>query len=117
MLAACEAAVSGSGLKAKEVTAALKVLRSGAAPTPRLRAQVATLAARIDGQYLDLHESDSHTKKEARLFSQARAASALAYALSDEGNQLQQAIYEAVHSAPDELDDILRVATEALRQR
>ena len=75
-----------------------------------------SLAAQLDDEYLRLDEEGGEAKKpEAlRLFSKARAASALGFALSDDPDQLHEAIYEAI-TAVDDAAEVIRPVAETLR--
>jgi hypothetical protein len=113
---ACEAAASSAGLTGREVVAATARLRTGAAAGASLRGQLEALAARLDGNYLRLDQNgDPSDKSEAlRVFSKARAASALAFALSSDTAGLHEAIYEAVVAMNDP-GELIRLVEEALR--
>ncbi|EPX55752.1 hypothetical protein D187_008313 [Cystobacter fuscus DSM 2262] len=75
-----------------------------------------SLAARLDDEYLCLEEEgDETTRPEVlRLFSKARAASALGFALSEDPGQLHEAIYEAL-VAVDDASEVIRPVAEALQ--
>lgn len=100
---AAEFAVSAVGLQADAITAALKRLRHDKPVDSALRQQLERLAARFDEEYLLLAEQGDVTKEpEAlRLFSKARAASALASAVSEDSGQLHEAVYEAIAAVKD----------------
>ena len=93
-----------------------QVLRGGSPVDFDLRERLDELANHLDDEYLVLDgRADSATRASAlRLFSQARAASALACALVADTEQLHEAIYEAIVSVADgvgivrEIEAVLR---------
>jgi hypothetical protein len=97
---ACEMAASSVGLRDNEILLALEALRSEAPRATTLRGQLERLAASFDDEYLRLEEEGEEARKleSLRLFSKARAASAVMFALADEAGQLHEAIYEAISS-------------------
>lgn len=99
---ACEHAVVCANLIAPEVNQALAVLRGTAAPDDRLRHQLEILAARLDDEYFQTSETDGVTLPQdaVRLFSKARAASALAFSLASDA-ELHEALYEAIAAFDD----------------
>jgi hypothetical protein len=113
---ACELAASSADLEDQEVGLALDAVRSGAARQPGLQKRLESLAAHFDDEYLRLdEEGDESMKSDAvRLFSKARAASALAFALADEPGQLHEAIYEAL-AALDDPSELVRAVESELR--
>ena len=115
VLVACQHAATSVGLAAEEVSEALDVLRRAATPGVSLGRRLERLAAELDDQYFRLDEGgDAVRKQEAvRLFSQARATSALAFALSADGAHLHEAIYEAI-AAMDEPGELVRLVDGAL---
>ena len=116
-LVACEVAVSRVGLEGAGVTAALDHLRQGGESDRDLRRELDSLAASLDDEYLLLDAESDELKRPAslRVFSMARAASALGFALSDDAEQLHEAIYEAI-SAVEDVGEVVRPVGEALRQ-
>lgn len=116
-LVACELVASRVGLDAEGV-AALEHLRHGGRGDPDLRRQVERLAARLDYEYLRLDAEGDEAKRPEmlRLFSNARAASALGFALSEDHGQLHEAIYEAI-AAVDDAAEVVHPVGEALRSR
>ena len=114
-LLACEHAAATVGLPMEEVDEALAVLRGTTVPTPSLRERLEELSAELDDEYFrSAEESDSTQDPEAlRLFSKARATSALAFALSTEDSALHEAIYEAI-AALDDPTHVLRIVEQAL---
>jgi hypothetical protein len=97
-LLACEHCVAATGLSGADVERALEVLRSAALPSPGLRHRLEALAAELDEEYFRIDEDDAPGRKpEAlRAFSKARAASALAFSLTENDACLHEAIYEAI---------------------
>jgi hypothetical protein len=100
---ACELATASAGLAGQEVALALDALRRGAAAHPSLQQQLEGVAAQLDDEYLRLNEEGDESKKSEalRIFSKARAASALAFALSDDPAQLHEVLYEAIAAMSD----------------
>lgn len=101
---ACGAAVRSAGLATLEVEAALGALRSGApAADAALAAALRVVATRFDEAYLELAESGLEEDRRAALalFTKARAASALAYSVGGDGEQLHEALYEAAMTTDD----------------
>lgn len=115
-LEACVTAASRVGLEEKEVNAAIEMLRCGSAATPMVREQLETLAARYDDQYFELsEEGDEATKSDALLlFSKARVAAALAFALSEDSGQLHEALYEAI-AAINDPTEVMQAVEKVLR--
>lgn len=101
-LLACQYATTAVWLVTPEVGEALVVLQGLATATSSLRQRLEEMAVDFDDQYFRLDEQgDPANKDEAlRLFSKARATSALAFALSGE-DQLHEALYEAVAAVND----------------
>jgi hypothetical protein len=85
-------------------------------PDLLVREQLERLAGRFDDEYLRLEDDGDPTHKlEAlRLFSKARAASALAFGLSDDDTQLHESIYEAI-TAMDDPGELMRLVESVLR--
>lgn len=115
-LEACIIAVSRVGLEENEVNAAIEMLRCGGAAKSSVREQLEMLAARFDDEYFELDEGgDEVTKSEAlRLFSKARAATALVFALSEDPGQLHEAVYEAI-AAMNDPAEVMQGVDKALR--
>jgi hypothetical protein len=116
-LAACEMVVPIVGLGGDDVNAALEALRGGRPGDSRLQEQLSALAARFDDEYLRLDEDGDEAKKQEALhnFLKARAASALAFALTDDDAQLHDAIYEALSAAFEAPGGVMHVVETALR--
>ncbi|NVJ20233.1 hypothetical protein HUW62_03225 [Myxococcus sp. AM011] len=91
------------GLEGEGVVPALEHLRRGGDMDRELLAKIERLATRLDDEYLRMDEDIEEAKRpEAlRLFSKARAASALRFALSEPPGQLHEAIYEAITAVDD----------------
>ena len=106
-IVACELAAASAGLVDQEVALAFDTLRRGTSVPISLQQRLEQLAAQYDAEYLCLDEEGDESKRSEtlRLFSKARATSALAYALS-ENALFHEAIYEAMAalSNPDELE-------------
>lgn len=119
-LVACELATSSADLAGQEVISALETLRRGTPAKAVVREQIESLAARFDDEYLRLwaqwdEEGDESKKLEAlRLFSKACAASALAFALSDDPAQMHEALYEAI-TALNDPGELVRAVESELR--
>ena len=116
--AAAQIAASRTGLRGKDVESALEILRRGGNGSA-VRGNLEVLSADLDDQYLRLCEAaddePGQVSQEAlRLFRQARAAAALAFALSPEPEQLHEAIYEAIIASEDRAETI-RSADAALQ--
>ena len=115
--AAAQIAASRTGLRGSEVESALEILHrggDGSAVRPNLEA----LSADLDDQYFRLGEAEDEESGEAspealRLFRKARAAAALAFALSPDTEQLHEAVYEAIIASEDRAETI-RSADTAL---
>ncbi|WP_395684363.1 hypothetical protein [Dokdonella sp.] len=100
VLEACRSAVRESGLHDDEVSGALDLLRRHKGPAQGLAERIAALVERWDERYLALQEeSDRGTASPGEylvVFSQARAASAVAFAISDDSlESSMEALYEA----------------------
>lgn len=107
---ASEAALLSVALTEQSVKHAIEVLRSGTHLRPELRAELKALAARFDDEYLRLDEEGGTEKSQVlKLFSKARAISALAFALSDNSAELHEAIYEAIAAMEDSRDLVVKV--------
>ena len=116
--AAAQIAASRTGLRGKDVESALEILRRGGNGSA-VRGNLEVSSADLDDQYLRLCEAaddePGQVSQEAlRLFRQARAAAALAFALSPEPEQLHEAIYEAIIASEDRAETI-RSADAALQ--
>lgn len=116
-LAASLIAVSRAGLRGEEIDAALMILRHGGDGAP-VRRKLESLSRRFDDEYFRLREEgDSATKLKALLqFQKARAAAALAFALSSDSQQLHEAVYEAIIASEDQAE-VVRSVEGALAGR
>ncbi|MEH2500320.1 hypothetical protein V1294_006799 [Bradyrhizobium sp. AZCC 1678] len=116
-LATCLVAVARSGLQGKEIDAAVSLLRHGGGDQLAARRTLDFLTEKLDEQYFELSEGADRTTPGALLvFRKARAAAALAFALSPDPGQLHEAIYEAIVASDDQAEAV-RAADEALRSR
>ncbi|MFY0578367.1 hypothetical protein ACN28S_32275 [Cystobacter fuscus] len=116
-LVACTLVASRVGLEGEEVVAALAHLRQGGEVDRELLRKLERLSAQLDDEYLRLEEEGDETKRPEvlRLFSRARAASALGFALSEDPGQLHEALYEAL-AAVDDATEVIRAVAEALQR-
>jgi hypothetical protein len=114
---ACEAALFIVGLNGAEADEALRALRDGRLGNASLRERLTALSARLDDEYFRVNEECEASKKPEALalFARARAASALAFSLSDDSTQLHEAIYEAMSAVSDDPSEVARVASAALQ--
>jgi hypothetical protein len=72
------------------------------------------LAAQLDEQYFKLSEKAEPAESQAlATFRKARAAAALAFALSQDSAQLHEAIYEAIAASSDR-SEVIRAAANTL---
>ena len=112
VVAACSAAVARAGLRGDEIDAALAVLRRERNERSDIRQKLDRLAVQLDQEYLRLAEEAEATAPEALLtFRRARAAAALAIALSPDSEQLHEALYEAIVASGDQTEVVQVVAT------
>lgn len=116
-LAMCLCALEQSGLQSGEVDDALAVLRRGVLESGNMKQKLDRLAAELDERYFVLSDdTDNITPEAFVMFQKARAAAALAFALSPNGEQLHEAIYEAI-SASSDPDEATRAAEAMLRAK
>lgn len=116
-LAACVVAAVRAGLLGDEIEAAVGLLRRGGNEQSNVRRKLESLAAKFDDQYFNLSEEAETTTPEALLaFRKARAATALASALSSDPGQLHEAMYEAIVASDDQAEAI-QAAEVALRAK
>lgn len=116
-LAMCLFALEQSGLQGGEVDDALAVLRRGVPESGDMQQKLDQLAAELDERYFVLsNNTDNITPESFVMFQKARAAAALAFALSPSGEKLHEAIYEAI-SASSDLDEATRAAEAMLRAK
>jgi len=113
---ACELAIAESRLDADLLSGPLIALRRGEVPASTHREHMEAMAAELDREYLKLasEEDEIKNRESLRFFSKARAASALAFALTGDAEQLDEALYEAIMAFDDpsvlfeRVDDALR---------
>jgi hypothetical protein len=104
-------------LQGNEIDAAVDFLRHGGEDQLAVRRKLDSLTEQFDEQYFELSEDADGTTPEALLvFRKARAAAALAFALSPDPGQLHEAMYEAIVASDDEAEAV-RAADVALRSR
>ena len=113
---ACVLVVAQTGLTDDEVMQSIEFLRSGQGDRQALSRKMQKLSERRDNEYLKLQEQgdDSTDAEGLRRFSEARAASALQFALSEEPQALYEALYEAMASS-DDPTPVISVVRQALR--
>src|SRR5215470_11304394 len=107
---------ASAGLTEEPVAVALKALRASKVPGSNVRQLIEGLAAKLDDKYFRLdedHGHDAHNPEALRMFSKARAMSALAFALTDDDTKLHESIYEAI-SAMDDPTELVRLLDAAL---
>ena len=114
-LVACESAVRRADLHSALVGSAIADLRSGNIPAST-RPKLERLAEELDEQYLRLDAKGDVASKAAALplFAKARAASALAFAVSEDPAELHEAIYEAL-IAVDGSTDLSQLMNDVLK--
>ena len=101
LYAACELAVKQTGLDRPEIDAALAAVQQRSSVSPDVVAALVALVEQLDERYFALQEEadESRASVEDYLvpFSQARAASAVLYAIKDDSPDAHmEAIYEAI---------------------
>ncbi len=96
---ACSIAVSRTELDGDEVENALHCIREDRLPDEALINRLSLLVSNLDDLYFQLDEAGD--SKAINIFSKARAASALLFALSDKSPQLNESIYEALAAVDD----------------
>jgi hypothetical protein len=103
VLLACENAVSQADLRGKAIETAMSIIRDGGSLTAA-RLEIEDLRDRFDTEYLRLQDQDDPAAKAGALlqFRRARAAAALAFALSGESERLHEALYEAAFATDDQ---------------
>ena len=117
-LAMCLFAVEQAGLQSGKVDAALALLRREVPSSSDMQQTLDRLAAELDERYFELSDNTENITPEAFVtYQKARAAAALAFALSPDGQQLHEAIYEAIcaSSDPDQQDKATQAAEDMLR--
>ena len=119
-LAMCLFAVGRAGLQGDEVNAALILLRNDVPGSSDMQKKLGRLAEQLDEQYFRLSgDTENITPAASAMFQKARAAEALALALSPKGEQLDGAIYEAIYASNDleEQDEATQMAEAMLRAK
>lgn len=113
---ACAVAVSRVGLDDADVKTAIDSLLSENPISHTLRLKMEALSADFDNQYFALEDDANETSHNVALgfFSKARAASAVAFALSENLSELHEALYEAI-SALDDPTEITDIVANILR--
>jgi hypothetical protein len=107
VLAACLVGVAQAGLQGDAVDAAIDLLRHGENDERAVRPRLDSLSAQLDDRYFKLSQRAGAITPEALLlFRKARAAAALAFALSQDPGQLEAAIYEAIYASVDQTEAI-----------
>jgi len=115
---ACETSTRTAGLGADDdVKAGLRALEEGRTNDSALRARLIALSGRFDDEYLRLDEEGDQSRKSEvlRLFAKARAAAAVALALTDDDSQLHEAIYEAISALIEKPSEIAGTLEATLR--
>jgi hypothetical protein len=116
-LAMCLFAVEQAGLRNDEVDAALALLHREAPGSGDMQEKLLRLAAQLDERYFELSDNTENITPEASvMFQKARAAEALALALSPNGERLDEAIYEAIYASGDP-EEATRTADAILRAK
>jgi hypothetical protein len=114
--AACLVAIAQTGLHGSEVDAALGLLCHERNARSDTRSKLELLAAQLDEQYFRLAErADAITSEALATFRKARAAAALAFALSADSGQLHEAIYEAIAASSDQAEALRATETALTR--
>jgi len=114
---ACTFALKASGLEGAEISEGLQALRGHKTSDLKLIARIENLATRLDDEYLTLSEENDETSKmtSSIRFSQARAVSALLFAVKADHGGLHEAIYEAAIAA-DTSSELLEIVVKALER-
>lgn len=116
-LATCLVAVAQTDLQGNAIDAAVDLLRHGGESQLAVRRKLDSLTEQLDEQYFELSEDADSTTPEALLvFRKARAAAALAFALTPDPGHLHEAMYEAIVASDDQAEAV-RAADVALRSR
>jgi hypothetical protein len=105
-------AVAQTGLRGSDVDAALTVLRTERNQSLDIRQKLQDLSEQLDEQYFELSEEGASMPPEALdMFRKARAASALAFALTPNSEQLHEAVYEAIAASINQSEAVRTVET------
>jgi hypothetical protein len=114
-IAVAALAIERVGLSSEAITEAMAALTSGAVGDTPARARVVEFAESLDNKYFELQEgrlTHDETAPYMKVFSQARAASALACALYANS---EKAALEATYEAIIALDDVSEIEALVLR--
>lgn len=99
---ACEMAITMSGVEDAVVLRLLQRLRQGVRFNAAERAEIDTVASRLDEEYLRLHDASGHDHARVgeaiRAFAKARAVAAVGFAGVGTVGSDDDAIYEATHA-------------------
>ena len=116
-LAMCLFAVEQVGLRSGEVDDAIALLRRQVPGSRDMQEKLLRLATQLDERYFELSaNTEAITPEASVMFQKARAAEALALALSPSGEQLDEAIYEAMYASND-LDEATQAAEAMLKAK
>lgn len=117
LLAACTKAVSDTDLGGRDVDNALEAINSELTNSDALAVKLNALAADFDERYFALSEDIEPLPASAlALFQKARAAAALAFAVSGDPDERHDALYEAISATNDRIG-MIQMAEEALKAR
>ncbi len=106
-VAVCRLALIKTRLHSADTDAAIQTLSNDASASAEMLQRLGLLGSKLDDEYLKLSEETEQVTPEAKLlFQQARAVSALIFALSPDANLLHEAIYEAIVAAEDRAETI-----------
>lgn len=112
---ACTLAAVRSGISDPVVVEALETIRRGSVPTEDLRNRMNVSVAALDEAAWKLEEEvergEASQDRQLAAFAEARAATALAFALDDSLESALEALYEAYH-AIDDGDGFVRTVME-----
>lgn len=118
-LVACELAIASVQLRHSLVSDSLQTLRSGGVSTPQERSRLDALAAQLDEEYFKLQEASEPgqptTHASLLTFSQARAVSALSFALSGTIDAASKSIYEAAAAIGENNSTFLSAVESAIK--
>jgi len=112
VLTASAIAASQNGLRGKIIDDALGLLRQGGGGN-KLRPELESLCREYDDAYFRLQQEIGSEQEMLLQFRKARAAAALAFALSPDAEHVHEALYESIMSA-DDSEEMVRVLTETL---
>lgn len=116
MFVACRIAITDAKLSGARIDAALELLMTGATNDGMAR-EMNALEIEFDDQYFSLSDDDETITPEAQVFfHKARAAAALAYALSPDRSEQNEGLYEAI-SASNDTDKTIEIVKESFSDR